>query len=159
MQAKPGVVDWLNTILTNELTAINQYFLQAEMCEHWGYPRLYRKLRALSIEEMKEAEELVEHILYLEGLPNLQRLNQVRIGETVEEHLQLDLQLERDQDQVLTEAIVHCTQAGDYTTRHLLEEKIREEKEHISWLETQLDTIRQVGLAHYLSQQITDAEA
>src|SRR5687767_3286886 len=119
VQAKPGVVDWLNTILTNELTAINQYFLQAEMCEHWGFTRLYHKLRNLSIEEMKEAEEVLEHILYLEGIPNMQRLNQVRVGQTVAEHLQLDLDLERSQDQVLTDAIVHCAQVGDYTTRHL----------------------------------------
>jgi bacterioferritin len=156
MQAKQGVVDRLNVILTNELTAINQYFIQAEMCEHWGYTRLYHRLRALSIEEMKEAEELIEHILYLEGLPNLQRLNQVGVGENVEEHLQLDLQLELGQDQVLAEAIEHCTTVGDYTTRTILEEKIKEEKEHISWLETQLDTIRQIGLAHYLSQQLKD---
>lgn len=158
MQAKPGVIDRLNTILTNELTAINQYFIQAEMCDHWGYARLYHKLRALSIEEMKEAEELIEHILYLEGVPNLQRLNQIGVGENVEEHLQLDLQLERNQDQVLTEAIEHCTQVADYTTRTILEEKIKEEKDHISWLETQLDTIQQIGLAHYLSQQLKDDE-
>jgi bacterioferritin len=156
MQAKPGVIDWLNTVLTNELTAINQYFLQAEMCEHWGYPRLYHQLRKLSIEEMKEAEEVLEHILYLGGVPNMQRLNQVRVGENVAEHLQLDLELELTQDQVLTDAIVHCAQVGDYTTRNLLEEKIREEKDHIDWLETQLETIQQIGLNTYLSQQIKD---
>jgi bacterioferritin len=140
--------------LTNELTAINQYFLQAEMCEHWGYPRLYRELRRLSIDEMKEAEEILEHILYLDGIPNMQRLNQVRVGENVEEHFQLDLDLEKNQDKVLTDAIVHCAQVGDYTTRNLLEEKIREEKDHIDWLETQLDTIKQIGLTPYLTQQI-----
>ena len=154
MQAKPGVVDWLNTLLTNELTAINQYFVQGEMCAHWGLEGLYQELRRLSIEEMREAEQLIEHIFYLEGLPNLQRLNQVQIGETVEEHLRLDLQLERSQDEALTQAIEHCGRVGDYTTRGLLEQKIIEEKEHISWLETQLDTIEQVGLQHYLAQHL-----
>lgn len=154
MQAKPGVIDWLNTLLTNELTAINQYFVQAEMCAHWGLEGLYHHLRRLSIEEMREAEQLIEHIFYLEGLPNLQRLNGVQIGETVEEHLQLDLQLERNQDQALAQAIEHCDQVGDYTTRTLLEQKIVEEKEHISWLETQLDTIEQVGLQNYLAQHL-----
>src|SRR3712207_3662629 len=96
MQAKDGVVDRLNRHLTVELTAINQYFLQAEMCRNWGYERLYKKLRALSLEEMEDAEKLVARILYLDGLPNMQRLGEVRIGETVEELLRLDLQTERE---------------------------------------------------------------
>ncbi|MEW6582781.1 MAG: bacterioferritin [Actinomycetota bacterium] len=154
MEAKPGVVDRLNAILTNELTAINQYFLQAEMCEHWGLHRLYGELRRLSVEEMREAEELVEHILYLEGVPNLQRLGTVRVGENVVEHLELDLDLERTQDAALAEAIAHCAEVGDFTTRRLLEKKIEEEKEHISWVETQLDAIRIVGLENYLAQQL-----
>lgn len=156
MQAKEGVVDRLNEILTNELTAINQYFLQAEMCEHWGYRRLYQKLRGLSIEEMKETELLIEHILYLEGMPNVQRLGTIRVGENVEEHLRVDLEHEKLQDQALAQAIVHCNQVGDHTTREILEEKIKDEKEHISWLETQLDTIGQIGLQNYLSQQIRE---
>lgn len=154
MQAKEGVVDRLNGLLTNELTAVNQYFLHAEMCEHWGYERLYHKLRALSIEEMKETEQLVEYILFLNGLPNLQRLGPIQIGENVQEHLQTDLDLELRQHQLLTEAIAHCAQVGDFMTRNLLEEKIRDEEKHISWFETQLDTINQIGLPHYLSQQI-----
>jgi bacterioferritin len=158
VQAREGVVDRLNALLANELTAINQYFLQAEICEHWGLPRLYKELKRLSIEEMKEAEELIEHILYLDGLPNLQRLNDLRIGENVEEHLRGDLELELAQDGLLAEAIAHCTQVGDFTTRTILERKIEEEKEHIDWVETQLELIQRVGLANYLTQQIKEKE-
>jgi bacterioferritin len=154
VQAKEGVVDYLNRLLTNELTAINQYFLQAEIVESQGFPRLYKELKRLSIEEMKEAEELIEHILYLEGLPNLQRLGPVNIGENVQEHLEADLALERGQDALLTEAIDHCSKIGDYTTRTLLEAKIAEERLHIDWVETQLETISIVGLPSYLAQQI-----
>ena len=156
MQAKEGVVDRLNAILANELTAINQYFLQGEMCENWGFPRLYKEMKRLSIEEMKEAEKLIEYILYLEGLPNVQRLNALRIGENAEEHIRGDLELERAQNELLAEAIQHCTQVGDFATRTLLERKIEEEQQHIDWAETQLEIIRTVGLQNYLSQQIKD---
>jgi bacterioferritin len=154
LQAKEGVVDYLNRLLTNELTAINQYFLQAEIVENQGFPRLYKELKRLAIEEMKEAEELIEHILYLEGMPNLQRLGPVNIGENVHEHLQADLQLEIGQDALLAEAIEHCSRVGDFTTRTILERKIEEEKLHIDWVETELETIGQVGLQNYLTQQI-----
>jgi bacterioferritin len=158
VQAKEGVVDYLNRLLTNELTAINQYFLQAEIVEHQGFPRLYRELKRLSIEEMKEAEEMIEHILYLEGMPNLQRLGPVNIGETIEEHLQADLTLEKAQDALLAEAIEHCSKVGDYTTRTILERKIEEEKSHIDWVETELETIGLIGLPNYLAQQIKKAD-
>lgn len=158
MQAKPGVVDYLNRLLTNELTAINQYFLQAEIVNHQGFPRLYRELKRLAIEEMKEAEEMIEHILYLEGMPNLQRLGPVNIGENVQEHLRADLALEIAQDALLTEAINHCSQVGDYTTRTILERKIEEEKAHIEWVETELETIGLVTLPAYLAQQIKKAD-
>jgi bacterioferritin len=158
VQAKEGVVDYLNRLLTNELTAINQYFLQAEIVENQGFPRLYKELKRLAIEEMKEAEELIELILYLEGMPNLQRLGPVNIGENVQEHLQADLELERGQDALLTEAIDHCSKVGDYTTRTILERKIEEERLHIDWVETQLETIGLVGLPNYLSQQIKPPE-
>jgi len=154
MKAKPGVVDFLNRILTNELTAINQYFIHAEMCHGWGYERLYGKLRELSIEEMRDAQTLIQHVLYLEGVPNLQRLGTVRVGETVAEHLQLDARQETDAVATLTEAIAHCAQAGDFTTRNILEEMVRDEEGHVDWLETQLETIAQVGLENYLTQQI-----
>jgi bacterioferritin len=158
VQAKEGVVDYLNRLLTNELTAINQYFLQAEIVEHQGFPRLYRELKRLSIEEMKEAEEMIEHILYLEGLPNLQRLGPVNIGENIQEHLEADLVLEKAQDALLAEAIEHCTKVADYTTRTILERKIEEEKSHIDWVETELETIGLIGLPNYLAQQIKKAD-
>ena len=158
MQAKEGVVDYLNRLLTNELTAINQYFLQAEIVESQGIPRLYRELKRLSIEEMKEAEEMIEHILYLEGMPNLQRLGPVNIGETVQEHLEADLALEKGQDALLAEAIEHCSRVADYTTRTILERKIEEEKAHIDWVETELETIGLIGLPNYLAQQIKKAD-
>jgi bacterioferritin len=154
MQAKPGVIEHLNTILTNELTAINQYFIQSRMCSHWGYERLAQKLRELSIGEMQDADKMINHILYLEGVPNLQRLGRVRVGENVLEHLQITLELEKEQLAALAAGIRHCADVGDYTTRGLLESDIRDEEEHVDWLETQLETIRQIGLERYLAQQI-----
>jgi bacterioferritin len=156
MEAKPGVLDRLNTVLTIELTAINQYFIHAEMCKSWGYERLYEKFRDSSLEEMKDTQELIRHILYLDGVPNMQRLNQVRVGENVEEHLTLNLEIERHAVDVLREAITHCRNVEDYTTRRMFEEMIASEEGHIDWLESQLETIRQVGLQLYLSQQIKD---
>lgn len=156
MKAKEGVVERLNAILTHELTAINQYFLHAEMCENWGYRRLYEKLREYSINEMKDVERLIEQILYLEGLPNLQRLGTVAVGENVPEDLQLDLDQEKRGNQIYTEAIAHCDQVGDYNTRRILEEMIGGGEEQIDWFETQLETINQVGLQNYLAQQIHD---
>jgi bacterioferritin len=154
MRAKEGIIDRLNAVLSNELTAINQYFLHAEMCRSWGFERLHHKLRELSIEEMRDAQELIEHILYLEGLPNLQRLGTVQVGEAVAEDLQLDADQERAAVATLTEAIGHCAQVGDFTTRGKLEAMVQGEEEQLDWLETQLETIRQVGLENYLSQQI-----
>jgi bacterioferritin len=154
MKAKEGVVERLNTLLTNDLTAINQYFIQAEMCKNWGLERLYQKLREASFGEMKDAQRLIRHILYLEGVPNLQRMGTVRVGENVPEHLELDLQIEHQAVETLAEAIAHCTQVGDYTTRGILEEMIQGEDEDIDWLETQLEAIKQVGLENYLAQQI-----
>lgn len=156
MQAKPGVIDRLNTILTIELTAINQYFVHAEMCRNWGYERLYEKFRSSSMEEMKDTPGIIAHILYLEGVPNMQRLNQVRVGETVLEHLNLNLQMEVETVEALREAITHCRNVEDYTTRRMFEEMIASEESHVDWLENQLETIRQIGLELYLSQQIKD---
>jgi bacterioferritin len=154
MQAKPGVIDRLNSILTIELTAINQYFVQAEMCRNWGYERLYHRFRHSSLEEMKDTPGIIAHILYLEGVPNMQRLNQVRVGENVLEHLQLDLQLENEVVEALREAITHCRNVEDYTTRRMFEEMIASEEEHVDWIENQLENIRQIGLELYLSQQM-----
>jgi bacterioferritin len=154
VQAKEGVIDHLNTVLTNELTAINQYFLQAKMCAHWGYDRLHDKFRELSMGEMNEADEVISHILYLDGLPNLQRLGRIGVGENVLEDLELALALENNQINALTEAITHCSQVGDYATRSILEGMVRGEADDADWLETQLETIKQVGLERYLTQQI-----
>src|SRR5918996_2731271 len=154
MEAKEGVVDRLNYILTTELTAINQYVLQACMFRNWGYERLYQKMWEIGLDEMKDTQHLVDHILYLEGLPNMQRLGTVQAGENPQEHLQLDLQLEQNAVETLREAIAHCAQVGDYTTRNILEEMVRGEEEHVDWFETQLQTIQQVGLENYLGQQI-----
>jgi bacterioferritin len=154
MEAKEGVVDRLNQILTIELTAINQYVLHACMFQNWGYQRLYQKIWEIGMDEMKDTRHLVDHILYLEGLPNMQRLDPVQVGENPQENLQLSLQMELHAVETLTEAIAHCAEVGDYTTRNMLEEMVRGEEEHVDWFETQLETIEQVGLPNYLSQQI-----
>ncbi len=154
MRAKEGVVERLNNILTIDLTAINQYFIHSEMCKNWGFNRMAHSLRSNSFEEMKDAQNLIQHVLYLEGIPNLQRLNQVKVGESVLEDLQLDLQSEKEAVEILTEAITHCVRVEDYTTRGLLEGMVRSEEEHIDWLETQLETINTIGLELYLNQQI-----
>ncbi|MCP9450471.1 MAG: bacterioferritin [Nitrospira sp.] len=154
MKAKEGVVNLLNKILTANLTAINQYFVHAKMCENWGYERLYHKIRSRSIDEMKDADHLIGHILYLEGVPNVQRMNKVDIGETVPEQLKLDLKAEQEMLTLLSEGIVHCTKAGDFTTRHMLEDMAKDVDGHIDWIETQMETIKQVGLENYLAEQI-----
>jgi bacterioferritin len=154
MQAKEGVIDLLNGALTTELTAINQYFLAAKLCGSWGLGRLASAFRALSMDEMKDTEGLVEHILYLEGLPNMQRLNQVRIGQSVTELLQAGLDLELGAVEFLRGAIEHCARVGDYTTRAMFEAMIQDEERHVDWFETQFDTIRIVGLEPYLAQQL-----
>ena len=154
MKAKQGVVDLLNKILTEELTVINQYFLHAKMCANWGYDRLEHKVKERSFSEMKDADKIIEHILYLEGVPNVQRLGTVKIGETVPEQLKADLAKEKDMVKLLTESINHCTKVGDFTTRLMLEEMVTDEDQHIDWIETQQETIQQVGLENYLSEQI-----
>ena len=154
MKAKDGVIDHLNNLLTIELTAINQYFIQAEMCKNWGFDRLYKRFRDVSLEEMEDAQHLIQHIFYLEGVPNLQRLNQVMVGETVMEDLELDLQAEMNAVSALVDAISHCEQVQDYTTRGILQEMIRSEEEHVDWLETQLETIGIIGIDLWLNQQL-----
>ena len=158
MKAKQGVIEYLNKVLTNELTAINQYFLHGEMCENWGYENLHHQIKKHAIDEMKHAEEVIEHILYLEGLPNLQRLGSIKIGESVPEQLKSDLKLEIDNIKLLNEAITHCAKVGDFTTRHKLEDIVKSEDEHVDWIETQQETIKQVGLENYLSEQIHKEE-
>lgn len=154
MQAKPGVVDMLNEILTLDLTVINQYFVQAEMVRNWGYGRLHDKLRDLSIGEMKDAQEVIRRILYLEGLPNLQRLNHVKIGESPEEDLRLDLESEVEAVEALSRGIVLCTEVGDHGTREILEEMLTDEEGHIDWFETQMAAIGRIGVELYLAQHL-----
>ena len=154
MKAKKGIVDFLNKILTNELTAINQYFLHAEMCGNWGYEKLHDEIRKHAIDEMKHAEEIIEHILYLEGFPNLQRLGTLKIGETVPEQFKSDLGLEQEAVKLLAEAIEHCVKVGDFNTRSKLEGILTSEEEHIDWIETQMETMKQVGVENYLSEHI-----
>jgi bacterioferritin len=154
MKGDPKVIDLLNEVLTAELTAINQYFLHAELCEHWGYKRLHAQVRKESIEEMKHAEKVVHRILYLDGLPNLQRLGKISVGQTVPEQLKVDLALELDSVQRLNAAIEQCRLAGDNGTREILERILHEEEEHVDWAETQLEAIRQVGEQNYLAEQL-----
>jgi bacterioferritin len=154
MKAKEGIIDLLNKILTADLTAINQYFVHAKMCENWGYERLYEKVRSRSLDEMKDADELIGHILYLEGVPNMQRLGTVQVGETVPEQFKLDLKAEQEMLKILSDGVVHCTKVGDFTTRHMLEDMAKDVDEHIDWIETQMETITQVGLENYLAEQI-----
>ena len=156
MQGHADVIELLNEVLTAELTAVNQYFVDAKMCSNWGYERLAKKFRDDSIDEMKDADELIERILYLDGVPNMQRLNPVRVGETVAEKLRLALDVEREAVERLNRGVALCTERGDAGTRELLEEILGGEEEHADWLESQLELIHQVGEAHYLAQQIRE---
>ena len=156
MKAKEGVVERLNAILTVDLTAINQYFVQAEMARNWGFARVAEKFREFSMGEMRDAQAIVRRILYLDGLPNLQRLGAVKVGESVEEDLQLDLASETEALETIEEAVAHCERVGDVGTREMLEDMAREEEEHVDWLETQIETIRQVGVENYLAQNMRE---
>ncbi len=154
MKPKEGVIDLLNIILAAELTAVHQYLAHAAMCKNWGYDRLHHEIHDRALDEMKHAEGIIEHILYLEGEPNMQRLSPVNVGQTVVDQFNNDLRLEQEDLKILREAIAHCAKAGDYTTRHKLEDMSVDTEEHIDWLETQLETIKQVGLQNYLAEQI-----
>ena len=156
MRGDAKVIELLNDVLTAELTAINQYFIHAKMCENWGYRHLAEYVRHESIDEMKHADVLIDRILFLEGIPNMQRLNPVRVGETVPEQFAVDLQLEYDAIKRLNDGIATCVAAGDNASRHLLEEILFSEEEHTDWLEAQVELIRQIGEQNYLAQQLRD---
>lgn len=154
MQAKEGVIDVLNGILSAALPAINQYFVHAKMCAHWGYARLHHKKRARSMGVMRDADVLLGRILYLEGVPKVQRMPAVPLGAGVPEQLRLDLKAAQEMLTLLSAGVWHCTTVADFTTRHLLEGMVRDVDAHIEWIETQMDTIAQVGLEPYLAEQI-----
>ena len=156
MQGDSQVLELLNEVLTAELTAVNQYFLDAKMFENWGYHRLAERFRSESIDEMKDADHLIERLLYLEGHPNLQRLGAIRTGEEPVEKLSLALALEQEAIARLNAGIALCVDRGDNGTRDLLAEILEGEEEHADWLESQLSLIDQLGQAHYLAQQIRD---
>ena len=156
MQGDPQVIAHLNAQLKNELTATNQYFLHYRLMKHWGYERLAKKEYEESIGEMKHADRLIERILYLEGVPNLQRLGKVNVGQTVPEQLRLDLELERVAVGALNAGVELCRSLGDNGSRDLLEDILKSEEDHVDWIEEQMELIKQVGEAHYLSQQIKE---
>ena len=154
MKGHDQVIQVLNDVLTAELTAINQYWIHARMCENWGYERLWKKIREESLGEMKHADRLVERILYLDGIPNLQKLGKVNVGQTVKEQLRLDLEVERAAVKALNAGIETARSLGDNGTRDLLESILEGEEQHANWLEAQLTLIEQVGEGNYLAQQI-----
>lgn len=158
MKGHDRIIEALNDVLTAELTAINQYFVHARMCENWGYERLWKKVRAESIGEMRHADELIERLLYLEGLPNLQRLGKITVGQTVPEQLRLDLGVEKAAITMLNDAIELARSLGDNGTRELLEKILGDEEKHANWIEAQLTLITQVGEGIYLAQQIVEEE-
>lgn len=158
MKGDPEVIKHLNKILKNELTAINQYFLHARMLQNWGLDRLGDYEYKESIDEMKHADSLTKRILFLDGLPNLQALNRLRIGENVPELLEADLALEMEAMLDLREAIAYCESIKDYVTRDLLEDILASEEEHVDFIETQLTLIKTVGLENYLQKQMKAAD-
>ena len=159
MRGHEQVLTLLNDVLTAELTAVNQYFIHARMCENWGYARLWKKIREESIGEMKHADALIERILFLEGVPNVQRLGKINVGQTVPEQFRLDLELEKAAIQALNAGIEQARGLGDNGTRDLLEDILEGEEEHANWIEAQLSLIAQTGEANYLAQQIKEGDS
>lgn len=156
MRRDPAVIEVLNEVLTAELTSINQYFVDSKMLASWGYEPLAKHYHDESIDEMKDADVLIERILFLDGVPNLQRLSTVRVGETVPEKLQLALDLEYESIERLNLGIAKCVELADNGTRELLEHILEGEEDHADWLETQLGLIQQLGENNYLAQQLRD---
>ncbi|HZX65559.1 MAG: bacterioferritin [Myxococcales bacterium] len=154
MKGDTQVIALLNDILSAELTAVNQYWLHARLCENWGYERLWKKVREESLEEMKHADELIERILYLDGMPNLQKLGKINVGESVSEQFKLDLDVEYEAVKRFNEGIEACRGKGDNGTRAILEKMLADEEKHVDWLEEQQRLIDDIGEPAYLSEQI-----
>jgi bacterioferritin len=154
MRGRPEIIELLNEVLTAELTAVNQYFGHAKMQKNWGYDTLSDRTYHESVDEMKHADSLIERILYLEGMPNLQRLGPVRLGEDPIEQLRLDLEVEREAVERFNRGIAQCVEMGDNGTRELLADMLTSEEDHVDWLETQLSLVAALGEQLYLSEQM-----
>jgi bacterioferritin len=154
MKGDKKVIEFLNKVLTTELTAINQYFLHARMYKNWGFHKLNEKVYHESIDEMKHADSLIERILFLEGLPNLQNLDKLKIGENPREMLECDLKLVQAAIILLKKAIAYCESVQDYFSREIFNHILKSEEEHVDWLETQLEIIESIGLPNYLQSQL-----
>ncbi len=159
MRGDKQVIDFMNKALLNELTAVNQYWLHFRMLDNWGIDKLAKYERHESIDEMQHADQLAERILFLEGLPNFQALGKLRIGETVEEILQCDLDLENEAIPLLRDAIAHCEAARDYVSRDLFQKILDAEEEHVDFIETQFEMIKRMGLENYVQLQSKAAES
>jgi bacterioferritin len=158
MQGNPKVIALLNEALKEELTAINQYFLHAEMCENWHFGKLADYIKKQSIDEMKHAEVLIERILFLDGTPNMTELMQLTIGKNVKEQIESDLKLEIGAVAMYNRAVAECRDAGDNASRELFERLLKDEEEHVDWLEAQVYQIKEIGYERYLSQQIREGK-
>ncbi len=154
MQGSKKVLDILSDVLTGELTAINQYFMHARLCDNWGYTKLAKVIQAESIDEMKHAQELMDRILFFDAIPNLQKLSKLNIGENVEEQFKADLALEFSAIKRLKDGIKVCIEESDFGSRDLLERILVDEEKHVDWLEAQLSVIKDIGLKSYLAEQI-----
>lgn len=154
MKGNEKVIGVLNQVLCKELTGINQYFIHSKLCKSWGYAKLAKHIMEESIEEMKHADEVIDRILFLEGTPNLSDYDKINVGGTVREQLTNDLHVEIEALKVLNLGVALCGEAGDTTSRQLLERLTADEEEHVDWIETQLHTIEEVGYEQWLSQQI-----
>lgn len=154
MQGNPKVLETLNNLLADELTAINQYMVESEMCDNWGYERLHKANEKRAVDEMKHAEKLIQRILFLEGSPTVSKLHQINIGQDVESQFKFGVESETGAIKAYNEGIKLCLECGDNGSREMLDAILKDEEAHIDWLEVQLDQIRQMGLQNFLAQQI-----